>query len=59
MPNIINEKDIDLVIDELINDRKYEKTGKQMETYENIEELKFPQEYEDSGINIRDDHNKK
>ena len=30
-----------------------------METFDNIEELKFPQEYEDGGIIILDDLNEK
>ena len=59
IPNILNEKDIDLVIDEVINNKDFEKSDIEIETYDNIEELKYPQEYQDGGIIILDDLNEK
>ena len=57
--NILNEEDIDLVIDEVINNKEFEKSDIEIETFDNIEQLKFPQEYEDGGIIILDDLNEK
>ena len=51
IPIILNEGDIDIVIDEIVNDKDFEKSDTEIETYESIEELKFPQEYDDRGIN--------
>ena len=58
IPNILNEEDIDVVIDELVNNKVFEKSNTEIETYESIEELKFPQEY-DGGSIILDDLNEK
>ena len=58
-PNILNEEDIDVVIEEIVNNKDFEKSDTEIETYESIEELKFPQEYDDGGINILDDLNEK
>ena len=57
--NILNEEDIDIVIEEIINNKDFEKSHTEIETYESIEELKFPQEYDDGGIIILDDLNEK
>ena len=54
VPNIVIDEDIDVVIDELVNKKVFEKSDTEIETYESIEELKYPQEYEDGGINILD-----
>ena len=59
IPNILNEEDVDIVIEEVINNKDFEKSGTEIETYESIEELKFPQEYDDGGIIILDDLNEK
>ena len=59
IPNILNEEDIDIVIDEIVNDKDFQKSGTEIETYETIEEIKFPQEYGDGGIIILYDINKK
>ena len=59
IPNILNEKDCDIVIEEIVNIEDFEKSDTEIETYESIEELKFPQEYEDGGIIILDDLNEK
>ena len=57
--NILNEEDIDIVIEELVNDKDFEKSDTEIETFNNIEELKFPQEYENNSIIILDDLNEK
>ena len=60
IPNILNEEDIDLVIEEIVNNKDFEKSDTEIETYELIEGLKFPQEYDDAGgIIILDDLNEK
>ena len=59
IPNILNEEDIDLVIEEIINNKDFEKSDTEIETFDNIEELKFPQEYENNSIIILDDLNQK
>ena len=59
IPNILNEEDIDIVIEEVINNKDFEKSVTEIETYESIEELKFPQEYENNSIIILDDLNQK
>ena len=43
-PNILNEEDIDMVIEDVVNNKVFEKSGTEIETYESIVELKFPQE---------------
>ena len=59
IPNILNEEDIDMVIEEIINNTDFEKSDTVIETYESIEELKFPQEYENNSITILNDLNQK
>ena len=43
IPNFLNETDIDLVIEEVINNKDLEKSDTKIETYEKIEEIKLPQ----------------
>ena len=57
--NILNEEDIDIVIDELVNNKDFKKSDIEIETFNNIEDLKFPQDYEDNSIIILDDLNEK
>ena len=57
--NILNEPDTDIVIEELVNNKDFEKSDTEIETYESLEELKFPQEYENNSIIILDDLNQK
>ena len=57
--NILNEEDIDIVIDELVNNKDFQKSDKEIETFNNIQELKYPQEYENNSIIILDDLNEK
>ena len=59
IPNILNEEDIDIAIAEVINNKDFEKSNTEIETFNNIEELKFPQEYENNSIIILDDLNEK
>ena len=59
IPNILNEKNIDIVIDEIVNNKDFEKSDTAIETHESIEELKLPQENEDGGLIILDDLNEK
>ena len=59
IPNILNEEDIDVVIEEIVNNKDFEKSDTEIETYESIEKVKFPQEYDDGGIIILDDLNEK
>ena len=59
IPNILNGADIDIVIEEIVNNKDFEKSDTQIETYESIEDLKFPQEYENNSIIILDDLNQK
>ena len=59
IPNILNEEDIDIVIDEIVNNKDFEKSVIEIKTFDNIEELRFPQEYEKISIIILDDLNEK
>ena len=59
IPNILHEEDIDIVIEEIVNNKDSQKSDTEIETYESIEELKFPQKYDDGGIIILDDLNEK
>ena len=59
IPNILNEDDIDKVIEKIVNTKDFEKSNTEIETCESIEELKFPQEYDDGRITILDDLNGK
>ena len=59
IPNTLNEEDIDVVIDEIVNNKDFEKSNTEIETFDNFEELRFPQEYENNSIIILDDLNEK
>ena len=59
IPNILNEEDIDVVVEEIVNNKDFQKSDTEKETYEIFEELKVPQEYDDGGIFILDDLNEK
>ena len=58
-PNILNEEYIDLVIDEIDNDKDFENSDTQIETCELKEEQKYCQENEDIGKIFPDDLNEK
>ena len=55
----MNQEDIDEINGELVNDKDIEKSDTEIETYEPIQELKYPQEYENGGIIVLDDLNEK
>ena len=55
--NILNEEDMEIVIDEIVNKKHFEKSKTEIETYESIEELKFPRKYDAGGIVVLDDLN--
>ena len=38
IPNILNEKHIDVVIEEIVNNKDFEKSDTEIETFDNIEE---------------------
>ena len=59
IPNNLNGEDIDIVVEEIVNNKDFEKSDNGVETYESIEESNFPQEYESNSIFILDDLNKK
>ena len=59
IPNILNDEDIDIVIEEVINNKDFKKSNTEIETFDNIEELRYPQEYENNRIIILDDLNEK
>ena len=59
IPNILTEEDIDVVIEEIVNNKDFQKSDCEIETYESIEKLKFPREYENNSIIILDDLNEK
>ena len=59
IPNILNEEDLDILIEEIINNKDFQKSDIEMETFDNIENLKYPQEYQDNSIIILDDLNQK
>ena len=59
IPNILNEEDIDIVIEEIVNNKDFQKSDTEIETFDNIEELKYPQDYENNSIIIPDDLNEK
>ena len=59
IPNILNEEDLDILIEEIVNIKDFEKSDIEIETFDNIENLRYPQEYEDNSIIILDDLNEK
>ena len=58
-PNILKEKDIDLVIEDIVNKKDSQKSDTEIEAFDNIENLKYPQEYEVGAVIIQDDLNEK
>ena len=59
IPNTLNEEDINIVIEEIVKSKVFEKSDTEKETYESIEELKFPPDYENNSIIMLDDLNEK
>ena len=58
-PNKLMEENIDLVIEEMINNKIFKKSVAEIVTFDRIEELIFPQKYENNSIIILDDLNEK
>ena len=59
IPNILKQEDLDLVIEEIVKNKDFQKSDTEIETFDNIEELKFPQDYKNNSIIILDDLNQK
>ena len=59
IPIILNQEDIDIVIEEIVDNKDSEKSNIEIETFDNIEELRYPQEYKNNSIIILDDLNQK
>ena len=59
--NILNEKDMDVVFQEILNKKDCEKSDIEIETFENLEEIKYTQGYnsDQSIVNTLDDLNQK
>ena len=57
--NNLNDEDVDWVIEEIINHKDFKKSNIQIEIYKSIENLKYPQEYENGGLTILDDLNER
>ena len=55
----MNKENLDLIIEEVINNKDFQKSNIEIETFDNIEELKYPQDYENNSIIILDDLNEK
>ena len=45
IPIIFNEEDMEEVIEEIAFNKDFQKSDTEIETFDNIEELRFPQEY--------------
>ena len=56
IPNILNEEDLDILIEEIINNKDFKTSDIEIETFD---ELKYPQDYENNSIIIIDDLNQK
>ena len=54
IPNFLNDGEIDIVTEEILNNKDFEKSDTETETYESIEELNYLQEYEIDEIIILD-----
>ena len=59
IPIFLKEEKIDIVIDEIGNDKNFEKSDCEFETYESIEELTYLQKYGDGVIFLLDVLNEK
>ena len=60
IPNFLNEQISDLVTDAIVNDKDFEKSETEKETFESKEKLKYPQEFDaDDPIFFSDDIHEK
>ena len=46
LPNILNEENIDVVIEEIVKNENFEKSDTETETFNNFEDLKYPEKHE-------------
>ena len=56
---ILNEEDLDILIEEINADKDFQKSNIELEVFDNIEELKYPQDYDNDSIFFLDDLNEK
>ena len=56
---MLNAEDINAVIDEIVDEKDFEKSNTKMETGDSIEELKNSQAFQDGGVIILDDLNER
>ena len=59
IPNILNEEDIEVVVEEIVYKKDFEKSDREIGTFISMKDLKFPQEYENNSIIFLDDLNQK
>ena len=59
IPDILYEEDVEIVIEDIVNDKDFQKSDREIETQEPIEELKYLQDYDVGGIIILNDLNEK
>ena len=59
LQNILNEEDIDIVIEDIVNNKDFVKSDTEIESFDNIEDLKYPQDYGNNSIILLDDLNQK
>ena len=59
IPNVSNEENIDIVIEEFVDIKDIETSVTEKEAFVIIQELRFPQDYEKNSIIILDDLNEK
>ena len=59
IPKFLNDEEIDVVIEETVSDKVFEKSDTEVETHEIIGELKYPEENDDGGTINLDDLNEK
>ena len=57
--SILNEEDLDVVVEEIASNKDFQKSITAIETFDKIEELKYPPDYQNKSIIILDDLNKK
>ena len=47
------------MIEEIVNEKDFEKSEREVETFKSIEELNYPQEYDDGSLIIPDELSEK
>ena len=59
IPNVLNGDDIDIVIDEVNKNKDFENFDSEIQTYNGVKELKYPQDFDKGCIIILADLNQK